>query len=269
MILSCLEAAAERGLAPAGIGVATPGFLDETQDRIEYAVNLPTLTGYPLAERLRDAFDLPVRFDADCHAAALAEHRFGAGRNVRRLIVAMIGTGIGASVVIDGQVLRMTRRGAGMLGHVVVSPDGPRCTCGARGCLEALASARALEAAADSQADATPRGRLDELRREHGGLTVRELEQAVRENDYGACQTLRSYAGWLATGIAIWAVIFAPDCVVLGGSIALIGPPLIASVREALGDIVQPHMLRSMSLRLAELGADAGLIGAALIARCS
>jgi len=267
LIAACLQAARDRHLAPCGIGIAMPGFLDEHQERVAYAINLPTLNGYPLVRRIQEAFDLPVRFEADCHAAALAEHRFGAGVGSRRLIVAMVGTGIGASVVIDGEVLRISQGGAGMLGHIVLDADGPRCACGARGCLEALASVRALEAAANKLADAAPQASLGRLR-EHGGrLGLDQFAEALAQGHREAHELLDGCARWLATGFATWAVIFAPDRIVIGGGMARLGAPLLAAIRQHLDRVGQPRTCGRITLRLAGLGADAGLIGAAMVAR--
>lgn len=134
-----------RGGSVAGVGFVMPGFLSDDGRRVADAVNLPHLVGSDLPARLRDALPSPLVIDADCHAAGLAESRIGAGRNARRLIVVSIGSGIGATVLLDGRVLRFTRGGAGSLGHVVVAPDGPRCRCGARGCLEVMANGPAFE----------------------------------------------------------------------------------------------------------------------------
>lgn len=129
-----------RGDTITGIGFVMPGFLSDDRTRVDIAANLPKLVGTDFPAKLRAACSLPITFDADCHAAGIAEASLGAGRNAQRLVVASIGTGIGASVLIDGNVLRFDRNGAGSLGHIVVAPDGPRCRCGRRGCLEAVAA---------------------------------------------------------------------------------------------------------------------------------
>lgn len=135
--------AANRELA--GVGFVMPGFLSEDGARVAEAANLPKLVGSDLPAMLRAACPLPITLDADCHAAGIAEARLGAGRGAERLIVASIGTGIGASVLVNGEVLRFTRNGAGSLGHVIVAAGGPPCRCGRRGCLEAVAAGPAIE----------------------------------------------------------------------------------------------------------------------------
>lgn len=139
------EHARATGTAVAGVGFVMPGFLSDGGSRIEVAANLPKLVGADLPAQLRRACPLPIAFDADCHAAGIAEARLGAGRGVARLIVASIGTGIGASVLVGGAVLRFDRNGAGSLGHIIVAPDGPVCRCGKRGCLETMAAGPAIE----------------------------------------------------------------------------------------------------------------------------
>jgi glucokinase len=137
--------ASEVGTSVVGVGFVMPGFLSVDGRCVAEAANLPKLVGSNLPEQLRAACPVPITFDADCHAAGIAEARLGAGRGAERVIVASIGTGIGASVLVNGEVLRFNRNGAGSLGHVIVAPDGPPCRCGRRGCLEAVAAGPAFE----------------------------------------------------------------------------------------------------------------------------
>ncbi|HOW18947.1 MAG TPA: ROK family protein, partial [Phycisphaerae bacterium] len=148
-------------------------------------------------------------------------------------------------------------------GHVIVNPDGLRCQCGARGCLEMYASARGFERVANEMADKRPNGRLARLRKKRGQLSGPELAEAIRAGDATAKAVLDQCCRWLAAGIETWCVIFMPERVLLGGGVAAIGRPLLQSVRESFADIAQPYVIERTKIDLAALGNDAGMIGAA------
>jgi glucokinase len=264
-----LDEARGRACSPAAVGVVMPGYMDRERTRLLMAANLPTLGGSNLLAEIRAALPLPVLFDADCNAAAFGEYRFGAGRGVDRLIVATVGTGIGAGVVLGGQILRTRGHIAGSLGHVIVDPKGPTCPCGARGCLEAHASGVALEAAAAAAADAEPASMLARLRSERGRLSGLEIGIAAGQGDPAAERVVRECGWWLGVGIASWSVVFDPQKVLIGGGVSRLGEPLLAAMREGFQEVAQPHLARQVEIGLAALGPDAGVIGAAALAMSS
>jgi glucokinase len=255
--------AGEQGLQPVGAGVVMPGYVDEKKQRVELVANLPTLNGTRFPLDLADAVPLDVQFDTDGNAATLGEYHFGGGRGVRRLLVAALGTGIGGGVVIDGRLLRIRNHTAGSLGHIMVNPDGPKCGCGARGCLETFASARGFEAAAADEAKEDPRSALAKLRDERGKLSIAEIIDALKTGDVAAGRAVNRCARWLAAGISTWCSIYSPNRILLGGGVASIGEPLIFAVREQFRAIGQPYAYERVTIDLAALGNDAGVIGAA------
>ena len=256
---------ANAGHVPTSIGMVMPGYMDRERTRLEFAANLPHLSGSNFLESLRQRIDLPIAFDADCNGAAWGEFRFGAGRDVDRLIVATVGTGIGAGVIIDGRIVRLRGHIAGSLGHVVVDPQGPRCPCGGRGCLEALASGRALEQLASRYADDNPSSRLATLRNKCDPLSGVEVGLALQDKDEAALSAVREIGRWLGVGLAGWAVIFAPQKVVIGGGIASLGEPYFEAIRQSLREVGQPSATRDLVIEPAKLGAEAGVIGAAAL----
>lgn len=279
------EAASAR-LAPDHVGLVMPGYLDRERTRVLFAANLPTLNDTDFLSSIHASLDLPVSFDADSNAAAFAEYRFGAGRGVDRLIVAAIGTGIGAGVIIDGQVLRIWNHIAGSLGHVIIDARGPKCACGATGCVEALASGPALERRATEAADRNPKSKLAAMIKlscgtgfQPGGaegltpgaqqstrITGVQIAQALHENDAAAAEAVRETGWWLGAAIAAWCVIFRPSKVIIGGGIAAIGEPLLVAARQALAQVGQPSATKDVEIAAAALGPDAGVIGAAALA---
>ncbi len=255
------------GWSPATIGLGMPGYLDAARSKLLYITNLPALNGTAFVSEVKQRVALPMSFDADSNAAAMAEYRFGAGVGVDRLIVAAIGTGIGAGVVIEGRVLRIFNHIAGSLGHVIVNARGPRCPCGARGCVEALASGRAIEAAAEQAATLHPKSKLAELRSRFGPLTGVQITEALDAGDAAAGGVVRESGWWLGAGIASWAAIYGPHKVLIGGGMAALGEPLFNAVRTGLAEVGQPHLVESIIVDRASLGPDAGLIGAAALAQ--
>lgn len=248
--------------SPVGVGVALPGYMDRDRTRIVFSANLPTLNGSLLPAEIQDAIPLPVSFDADGNAAALAEFRFGAGRNSARLLVVVVGTGIGGGVIVDGKVLRVWNHIAGSLGHVIVDARGPRCGCGARGCVEARASGRALERLANEHADAEPDGLLAGLRKRYGQLTGHEIRSAAAEHDPSALRVIEECGWWLGAGIASWSAIFHPDKALIGGGLAELGETFLAAVHRGLKESGQPFSTEHLRIERAALGPRAGLIGA-------
>lgn len=258
-----LAVAHARNWTPSGVGIVMPGYMDVGRTKILFAANLPTLNGSDFLTMLRQGIDLPVSFDADCNAAAVGEHRFGAGRGIERLIVITVGTGIGGAVLIQGRILRLWNHISGSLGHVIVNARGTRCACGGRGCVETLASGRAVEKLAADLARAEPDSKLASLLEERGQLTGVEIGMALQHQDPAAMRVIKECGWWLGAGIASWSVIYAPEKVLIGGGIALLGPPLLEAVRQGLRDVGQPHTTRKVRVEAAALGSDAGVIGAA------
>ncbi len=257
------EQAASSGWSPRGVGMVMPGYMDRQRSRLTFAANLPALSWSTFLADIRAALDLSIEFDADSNAAAMAEHRYGAGRGVDRLIVVTVGTGIGAGVMIGGQIVRLLDHIAGSLGHVIVDARGPKCACGATGCVEALASGRRLEEVAEEYAARAPDSRLAALKRERGRLSGVEIREALDAADATAQRAVGDVGWWLGVGIASWSAVFAPQKVLIGGGMAALGEPLLDAVRKGLSDVGQPHLTGGVAVEPAHFGANAGIIGAA------
>lgn len=254
----------------ADVGVVMPGYMDKDRTRLIFAANLPALSGTSfladLSMQLRRDLGVRVVYDADCNAAAYAEYCQGAGQGCRRLIVAAIGTGVGAGVIIDGQVLRVREHIAGSLGHVIVQAGGAKCPCGASGCVEALSAGPAIERAARQAAEREPRSRLAELGKQRGRMACVEVSEAAAAGDPAAAEIIAQAGWWLGAGVASWAVIYAPEKVLFAGGVAGLGEPLLAAARRGMSETGQPRLVGGIELGLATLGADAGAIGAAMLA---
>lgn len=182
------------GAGPRGIGMALPGFFAPDGRSIVFNPNTPALVGIDFVGWLGQ-FGLPVRLEQDLNGPALAEYAFGAGRGARRLMTAPIGTGLGAAVMVDGELLRFTFNSAGDTGHVILQPGGPRCTAGCSGCAEALIAAPAVERAALEALD-DPRAAALRAACHDGRIPARAVIAAARAGDPLANEIMRQIGRW-------------------------------------------------------------------------
>jgi glucokinase len=214
---------------------------------------------------------MPVVVENDANAAAWAEATLGAGRGHDHVMMITIGTGIGAGLVLNGELYRGRWGMAGEPGHYRVVPDGRLCGCGNRGCWEQYASGSALAAEAREFAMRSPGAAVRLLQLAGGtaeGITGSEVTTAAREGDAAALRCFEIIGHWLGEGLADIAAILDPGCFVIGGGVSEAGDLLLAQTRAAFdggltGSQYRPHAL----VVLAELGPEAGMIGAADLAR--
>ena len=225
----------------------------------------------PLRESLEDKVGLPVFVENDANASLWAESRFGAARGYRDVFLIAVGTGIGASMMIGGDVYRGRYGIAGEPGHYRVVPDGRLCGCGNRGCWERYASGSALVAEAREFARRSPEAALRLLQLGGGtpeGIAGPQVTQAAREGDPAALRCFQIVGGWLGQGMADLAAILDPGCFVIGGGVSDAGNLLLDPARWAYERALPGRGYRDVAdVRLAELGADAGVVGAADLAR--
>lgn len=241
-------------LDASALGVAAPGMRRDDGEGVVNVTNLPQIDGFELRGALQRWTGLPTALDNDANAAAMGEYRFGAGRGIERLLVMTIGTGIGGGMTVGGQVHRVACGGLGDPGHVVVAPGGPRCGCGGRGCVETLAAVPAILRRAGERRG-TPFAYLG------------EVVAAAQHGEPAGAETLREAGHLLGTALATLTHLLAPQRILIGGGgIEAAGDLLLDPIREALFDHVQPYLGERLSLRRAELGNDAGVVGAAALA---
>jgi glucokinase len=240
----------ERGLAAwpdlATVGVGVPGLYDAADGVTTFLPNLPP--GWerrPVAGPMRARLGLPVRLINDARAFGLAEMRLGAGRGCATMVGIAMGTGVGGVVAVDGEVHFGHDGTGGEIGHQTLLPDGPTCTCGNTGCLEAFARADAVAAAS-------------------GTATAEEAVAAAQAGDEHAVAGLTAIGRWLGIAISNLIVVLNPDRVVLGGGVAAAGDLLLAPIRDEVRRRVHVTDLDQVEIVTAELGTWAGAIGAAV-----
>jgi glucokinase len=252
------------------IGIGAAGFIDADRARVLFAPNL-AWRDEPLRERVAAESGLPVVVENDANAAAWGEHRFGAGRGRPDLVVVALGTGIGGGIVVDGRLHRGRFGIGGEIGHMRVVPDGRLCGCGNRGCWEQYCSGQALERAARELAEAAP-ARLERLLELAGGdvadIDGPVITKAARAGDPAAVECLREVGRWLGQGMADLAAVLDPGCFVVGGGVSDARELLLDPARDAFAHALTGRGHRPLAeIRLAELGNEAGLVGAADLAR--
>jgi glucokinase len=250
------------------VGVAAPGPLDPFRGVILHAPNLPGWRDVPVVEHLHQALGAPVFMGNDANLGALAEQRRGAGRDHADVVYITVSTGIGGGVISDGQMVLGHRGLAGEVGHMTLEPQGPRCSCGNRGCLEALASGTAIARQARELVQAGARTLMVELA---GGdlqrISAKLAHEAADRGDVVAVDLFRQAGRYLGISMANLMYILNPSLIVVGGSVAKAGHLLFVPMQATIRERTYEAFWRDCPVVPAALGDDVGLVGAALWAR--
>ena len=249
------------------VGVGAAGLIDAKEGVLRFAPNL-AWRNLPIAERMRDALGLPCQVDNDASMAAYGEFRFGAGRGYRHLLLVTVGTGLGGGIVSDGRLFRGANGFASEIGHIIVEPGGPLCGCGNRGCWEQVAAGRAIDRMGREEAREHEHSILRRLASGDPDQVTGELvTQAAMQGDDGAKGILAEVGRRLGQGIAGLVNVLDPQIVVVGGGAIVAGDFLLDPARAAFLDAVEgPEYRPRVPIVPAELGNDAGAVGAATLA---
>ena len=252
-------------VSAAGLGI--PATIDHRRGVAITAVNLP-ITEVPIRDLVAERTGLPVFVDNDANVAALAENLYGAAKGTRFAVMVTVGTGIGGGLIIDGELYRGSIGAAAELGHTIVELEGPRCqgNCPGRGCIESLASGTALGREGQEAAERAPDSALGRLAARGAEIDGRAVTEAALEGDETAIGVVALIGHRLGAALTSFANIFNPEVIVVGGGVIAAGELLLAPAREE----VRARALAPMNatpVLAAELGPDAGMIGAAAMAR--
>lgn len=252
------------------VGVGTAGFIDATRSRVMLAPNLGWTDAH-LRLAVERGTDLPTVIENDANAAAWGERRFGAGQGAPDMIAITVGTGIGGGLIFDGALYRGMHGMAAEVGHLCVDPGGRSCGCGQRGCWEQYGSGNALvrEAralASDERADAAILLDLGDGTPE--GVQGAHITEAARLGDPVALDSFSIVGHWLGIGLASLAAVLDPEVFVIGGGVSEAGDLLFVPTRASFLEHLSGREIREVpEVKLAELGNDAGIVGAADLAR--
>jgi N-acetylglucosamine repressor len=245
-----------------GIGLGTPGLVDMQEGVVRQAVNL-NWQGLQLSQLLKARYHLPVHLVNDSQAAALAEFIFGGGRNSRNLAVLKVGQGIGAGLVLDGQLFLGDGFSAGEIGHLVVVENGPVCRCGHAGCLEAVASAGAIIRRAQALARSSEQSPLGMLPPE--AITLEALGAALEANDPVARQVTAEAGQYLGRAVATLVSTLNLHQVLLIGSITVLGVPLLKIIQQEMRRQALDALAQATKVQFGHFGLDAVILGASAL----
>ncbi|AEV71385.1 transcriptional regulator/sugar kinase [Mycolicibacterium rhodesiae NBB3] len=248
------EALSRSGGAVRGVGIASAGPIDLSAGTVS-PINIVEWNRFPIVDRVSAIVDAPVRLGGDGLCMAMGERWRGAGRGAEFMLGMVVSTGVGGGLVFDGAPYDGRTGNAGHVGHVVVDPGGRPCACGGRGCVETIAGGPKMTQWAREQGWDAP-----------AGADAKELSDAAAAGDAIALRAFKRGATAVAAMIASVGAVCDLDLVVIGGGVAKSGALLFDPLREALDSYAGLDFIRGLRVVPAELGGDAGLVGAAALA---
>ena len=249
-----------------GIGIGVPGSFNKETGVIINCPNLPTWKGFHLKEFIESKCHLYVKMVNDADAAALAEAKFGAGKEYEYVLMITLGTGVGGGIVINKNLYNGYLGMGAELGHMIIQLDGEPCGCGRRGCFEAYASATALIRDTKRAMEAHPESALHEVAKELGIVDARVAFIAEGRGDKAAKEVVDNYVKYLSEGLLNYCNIFRPNIIVLSGGVANEGENLFSRVREYMKKFdYGMHNMPEVKIAKSTVGYDSGKIGAAAL----
>ena len=247
----------------AGIGIGVPGLIDVESGMCYFSGNLgDEWQNVNIREDLRSYFDVPIFLDNDVNVAALGEKYFGAARNSKDFIYITIGTGIGSAIIADGRMIRGHRFCAGEFGHLTVDKNGPQCTCGNIGCIEAIASAPAIARRIKEKINAGRKSIMPELAGGVDRISAKILSEAYDKGDELAVEIMKETGEWLGIAIAGYINIINPELFIIGGGVSRAGERLLNYVREEVNKRAMKIQKETCKIITAEQLDEAGMMGA-------
>ncbi len=259
--------ASEEELEIKQLGVGSPGAVDINSGQvISVCPNIKDWKGIAIGAHLKKHLNIPVYVDNDANAMALAEQKFGAAAGFNSAVCLTIGTGIGGALIMNGSVYRGSNFSAGELGHVSINPDGEKCNCGNRGCLELYCSSKAITKSAKKLLSKHMTEDFEEiLKGEPENLTIKKIFLAFDKGDTVAREVIEEAAYYLAVGIAGVVNLINPQAVIIGGGVADGSLKFVELVEKDLRKIAFDSAVEKLIVKKAILGNDAGFIGAGLL----
>lgn len=266
MLTDLLRETRDRCPPLCAMGVGVPGPVVANRGVVIAPPIMPGWDGFPIRQRLEDLLGLPVSLHNDAELGALGEWAYGAGRGVQDMVYVKVGTGIGAGLLLNGRIYRGVTGTAGEIGHITIQQDGPRCTCGNRGCLEAMAGGSAIAAQAIA---AVRRGESTTLASHTAleSITALDVAEAAKRGDHVSQRILRNAGVLIGTAIATIVNLFNPSLVVLGGGVAQVGDLLLEPVRQTVEKRSLRASTRDVRIQAAMLGRRSSGMGAIALAQ--
>jgi glucokinase len=246
------------------IGIASPGPLDPHTGTILDTPNIPEWVNFPVGPKLSEHFGVPVYLDNDANMAGLGEWQYGAGKGHDNLVYLTISTGIGGGVISSGTLLQGFHGMGAELGHMIIDPNGPVCSCGQPGHIEAFSAGPAIARYVCEQIHAGQKSSLES----QSDLSAAQVAEAAFQGDALAIAAFERAGFYLGIAVANYLAIFDPSILIFGGGVSKAGELLFKPFRESLKThVFHPHYLDDLIITKAALGDDAGLLGALALAR--
>jgi len=248
------------------IGVASPGPLDPHTGYLLSTPNIKQLDNFPLAPKLSDHFSVPAFLDNDANLACLGEWKYGAAKGHHDVLYLTISTGIGGGVIANDRLLQGYHGLAAELGHTIVDPDGPPCSCGFNGHLEAVSSGTAIVKYVLKELGS---GTKSSMKRDPN-LSAKQIAEAAMKGDALAISAYRRAGEYLGIAVASFLHSFDPSIIIFGGGVSQVGPLLFDAFHASLRErVFHPRYFENLKIEMAALGDDAGLLGARVLAEVS
>ena len=260
LIKECERKVYESSIDVTWIGIILPGYPDRN-GIVSFIPNILSLTNFPIKKYLCKNRKTPLIIGNDGNASAYGEYIFGQKKEFRNIIVLTLGTGMGSGVIIDGKILRGRDKVSGELSHITLNPDGPKCPCGKKGCLEAYFSAYAINRFAKEVVkknhDSTLRNyKLEKIER---SLIAMEARKGDKASKY-----IYEYCGkWLGVGISVFINVFNPDKVILAGGISKAGDLFMEKITAEVKKNVHPQYYKNIIIEISRFTDNLGMISTA------
>ncbi len=248
------------------VGVGTPGLANSQTGIVEFSNNLG-FENTPLADLIRKKIDKPIFIENDANAAAYGEYVAGAAKGSVNAVCITLGTGVGGGIIIDGKIYAGSNFGGAEIGHTVIQVNGAQCSCGRKGCFEAYSSATGLIRMTKEKMEQYPDSAMHGITAERNGkVSARTAFEAMRMGDKAGKEVVDDYILYLAAGITNTINIFQPDVLCIGGGVCNEGDPLLLPMKALVEkEIYTRNSPKNTKIVIAQLGNDAGLIGAAFL----
>ena len=263
-----LEAVEQAGLTLddiESVGIGTPGTANSATGIIEYSNNLGFLN-LPVVEIMQKHINKPVYVENDANAAAYGEFVAGAAKGANDAVCITLGTGVGGGIIINGKIYSGFNFAGAEIGHTVVDPNGPECTCGRKGCFEVFSSATGLVRMTKEAMYEDKSSVMWQMNEADGKVSARTAFNAMRAGDRAGKAVVDKYIKYLACGITNTINIFQPDILCIGGGVCNEGDPLLLPLKEIVAkEVYTKNSAKNTEIVIAKLGNDAGIIGAAFL----
>lgn len=247
------------------VGIGTPGTVNSETGVFEYSSNLG-FKNTPMVAYIQKHIDKPIYAANDADAAAYGEYVAGAAKGAKNAVCITLGTGVGGGIIIDGKIYAGSNFAGGEIGHTVIQVDGALCSCGRKGCFEAYSSATGLIRMTKEKMELVPDSKMHQIAEERNKVSARTAFDAMRQGDSAAKEVVDDYIKYLAAGITNTINVFQPDVLCVGGGVCNEGDALLLPMKALVEkEIYTRDSEKNTKIVIAQLGNDAGLIGAAFL----